>query len=271
MIKSNLHTHTIYCDGENTPEEMLLAAIAKGFRSLGFSEHAPIPAPEMCGMRPSNIAEYIEDVKALKEKYKGKINIFLGIENDSLGTQLRDGFDYTIGSVHMIAEGGTFCCIDDTAEITRACIRDIFDGDATALVKRYYREVMRNVEENRPDIIGHFDIITKFQDRTPIFDTAGKRYRSIALEALDYVTEFGGIVEVNTGAIARGYRQTPYPDSFILKRLKERNVPITVSADAHSTAAIDCFFPETEELLIAHGFTHIMELTPRGFTETALR
>ncbi len=271
MVRSNLHTHTIYCDGENTPEEMVLAALSKGFRSLGFSEHAPIVLPEECGMITTDLTQYVKDVKEVKEKYKGRIDIFLGIENDAFCTQLKDGFDYTIGSVHVMSENGSVYCLDDKAEITQACIDEAFGGDAMALAKRYYREVMRNVEENRPDIVGHFDVITKFQDSTYIFDTESKQYRNIALEALDYAAEFGGIFEVNTGAISRGYRKTPYPGSFILQRLKELGAPITISADAHSTDAIDCFFPETVELLIAHGFTHIAELTPHGFTETALR
>ena len=36
----NYHTHTIYCDGNNTPEEVVVAAIQKGFYSIGFSGHA---------------------------------------------------------------------------------------------------------------------------------------------------------------------------------------------------------------------------------------
>ena len=39
MIRQNLHTHCTYCDGKNTLEEMVLAAIDKGFSSLGFSSH----------------------------------------------------------------------------------------------------------------------------------------------------------------------------------------------------------------------------------------
>ena len=38
MIKQNLHTHSIYCDGNNTIEEMALEAIQKGFTVLGFQD-----------------------------------------------------------------------------------------------------------------------------------------------------------------------------------------------------------------------------------------
>ena len=36
---TNFHTHTVFCDGKNTPEEMVLSAIEKGFTALGFSGH----------------------------------------------------------------------------------------------------------------------------------------------------------------------------------------------------------------------------------------
>ena len=38
--KQNLHTHTIYCDGANTPEEFVKAAIESGFEGIGFSSHS---------------------------------------------------------------------------------------------------------------------------------------------------------------------------------------------------------------------------------------
>ena len=36
----NLHTHTTYCDGINTPEQIILTAIDKGFGAIGFSGHS---------------------------------------------------------------------------------------------------------------------------------------------------------------------------------------------------------------------------------------
>ena len=38
--RQNLHTHTTFCDGKDTPEELIEAAIAKGFDSIGFSGHS---------------------------------------------------------------------------------------------------------------------------------------------------------------------------------------------------------------------------------------
>ncbi|MBQ7974646.1 MAG: hypothetical protein IJ300_03045 [Clostridia bacterium] len=43
MIKQNLHTHSLYCDGKNTLEELTEAAIERGFSSIGFSGHCYTP------------------------------------------------------------------------------------------------------------------------------------------------------------------------------------------------------------------------------------
>ena len=42
MKKTNYHIHTNYCDGENSIEEMVQMAIAKGFDNIGISSHAPL-------------------------------------------------------------------------------------------------------------------------------------------------------------------------------------------------------------------------------------
>ena len=43
MYKQNLHVHTVYADGKDTPEELVLEAIRQGFTSIGFSEHSYMP------------------------------------------------------------------------------------------------------------------------------------------------------------------------------------------------------------------------------------
>ena len=69
MIKTNFHTHTTFCDGKNTPEEMVQSAIEKGFSSLGFSVHSPMfYAPEH-GIAEENVDAYIADVRAMAKKY----------------------------------------------------------------------------------------------------------------------------------------------------------------------------------------------------------
>ena len=72
----NLHTHTTFCDGKNTPEENILAAIGEGLASLGFSSHAPYGAhdTEDC-LSSENIGAYRNEVRRVQAKYSNKIEV----------------------------------------------------------------------------------------------------------------------------------------------------------------------------------------------------
>ena len=74
--KQCLHTHSILCDGKDTLEEMVLAAIEKGFDSIGFSGHSHTPFDDSFCMSLENTKGYIQAVKAVQEKYAGKILMF---------------------------------------------------------------------------------------------------------------------------------------------------------------------------------------------------
>ena len=67
MIRSNAHCHTVFCDGKNTPEEMIRAAIDRNFVSLGFSIHSWTPY-EPCGVTPEKEQAYRAELLGLREK-----------------------------------------------------------------------------------------------------------------------------------------------------------------------------------------------------------
>ena len=81
MYKQNLHIHTTYADGADTPEEVVLAAIAQGFDSIGFSEHSFMSFSSYpYQLHTEDYKKYRDEVFSLKEKYKGTIDIFCGME-----------------------------------------------------------------------------------------------------------------------------------------------------------------------------------------------
>ena len=43
LNKQNLHIHSTYADGKDTPEEIIQEAIKRGYDSIGFSEHSFMP------------------------------------------------------------------------------------------------------------------------------------------------------------------------------------------------------------------------------------
>lgn len=101
-MKQNLHTHSIFCDGKDTIEEMTLEAISKGFDILGFSGHGYLDV-DISSMRDTS--GYISEVERIKSKYASSIQIHLGIEEDMLGRiSEKAPFEYVIGSKHFLGE-----------------------------------------------------------------------------------------------------------------------------------------------------------------------
>ena len=82
MIRSNFHTHTIYCDGKNTPAEMVKVAMGNGFTHLGFSGHSYLEVDRAFAMDDADQQKYWDEVQALKEQYRDKLTIFCGLEQD---------------------------------------------------------------------------------------------------------------------------------------------------------------------------------------------
>lgn len=246
---TNFHTHTNFCDGKNTAEEMVKAAIDKGFLVLGFSGHSYLEFEISASM--SDTDGYINEIKRLKEKYKDKIQIYLGIEEDLFTKNRRDDFDYIIGSCHFFCEKGKFYDYD----YRETCL-EVFGGDAMKLAKRYYEDFCTYILQRKPDIIAHFDLITKLEEKEESIFLSDKEYNKTAESYLKEALKSESIFEVNTGAISRGYRTWPYPSENLLYILKKNDAKIILSSDSHAVDTLDCNFEETKNMLLDIGFKY---------------
>ena len=140
-MKANFHTHSVYSDGADTLTELVEAAIEKGFGALGFSEHSYTYFDKSYCMSRENTPRYISEVRALQEKYRGRIALYLGIEQDFYSTESVDNYEYVIGSVHYLKKGGHFLPVDESAE-DLARFRDMYyEGDIYALIEDYFAAV----------------------------------------------------------------------------------------------------------------------------------
>lgn len=264
MERSNLHTHTTYCDGAITAEEMVLGALERGFSSLGFSGHAHTPYGDY-EMSHSDTESYIREVRSLREKYAGRIEIFCGIEQDYLSDTETDGFDYVIGSTHSITVSGSEHIVDWSHERTIECVRQQFGGDFIEYAEHYFEREAGVAEKTHADIIGHFDLVTKFNENGALFDEQSPRYRTAAIASMCEILKTCNLFEVNTGAMYRLGRQNPYPAPFLLKELQSRGGEVILTSDSHDARSLGWKFSETEELLRSVGFRHRKILTPQGF------
>ncbi len=266
---SNIHTHTTLCDGNDTPEEMVLQAIEMGFDSLGFSGHAPTPPPLGMEYTMRNIDAYILEINRLKEMYKNDIQIYLGVEEEGFCPVNRGRFDYIIGSLHLIENKGKFYSIDESPEHMKKCI-DTFDGNYLSAVEAYYSRLCDYVLKRKPDVVGHFDLITKYEGRYTDYFFSQDGYFNIAKKYITEAAKSECIFEVNNGAIAKGYRNTPYPSRDLLYVLKKLDAKLTVTSDCHNKTMLDYNFKECKKMLKDIGFEHIYVLYNNTFMKERL-
>lgn len=262
MILADFHTHTTFCDGRNTPEEMARAALALGMTRLGFSEHAHTPFDVGSCMSPAGTEAYKKEVARLKEEYAGRMEIYCGVEQDAFSDLPTGDYDYVIGSNHYLHVGGRHRSVDGSEEELRETIEECFAGDPYALAEEYYRQEAEVVSRTGADIIGHFDLLVKLNERTGLFDEAHPRYVRAAEAALDALLQMGRPFELNTGAISRGYRTVPYPSPWLLRRLGERGGKVVLSSDSHRAETL-CFGFEGARRMAEEAGVEVVDFRPR--------
>ncbi len=271
LCKQNLHTHTVYADGKDTPEEMILTAIEKGFSSIGFSEHAFLPYSRLSdGMSSEKTERYKREIHMLKEKYRGVLDIFCGLEYDFYSDTDTGGLDYLIGSVHYLDCGGKILTFDTNLSQTLTYIQEHFGGDSLRFAEKYFETLCRFPEKKQTDIIGHFDLITKNNETGHFLDTDNKAYLDMGFEAIHALKGKIPFFEVNTGAIARGYRTAPYPQMAFLKEFARCGFGAVITSDCHNRTHLDLGFEESRALLAQAGFRTRWLLTDKGFEEIPL-
>ena len=249
-MKVDLHTHTTYCDGKNTPEEMARAAVAQGLDCLGFSGHGYAPYDADACMTREGAAAYRAEVAALKEKYRGQLRILCGVEQDYWSDESTEPYEYVIGSVHYVRAGDELICVDDTPERAQKGVDAYFGGDWYAFAAAYFDTVADVAEKTKCDVIGHFDLVCKFNERERLFDERHPRYVRAWQAAVDRLLPYGKPFELNTGAMSRGYKTAPYPSMDMIGYIRDRGGKLILSSDSHSDRTLCYRFSDYEHLAV---------------------
>ncbi|MBQ3281755.1 MAG: histidinol-phosphatase [Eubacterium sp.] len=263
---ANYHTHTTYCDGNSTLAEIVREAVSLGMQEIGFSGHSYTSIDESYCMSREGTRQYFDEISKLRSEYAGTIKILCGLERDYFADPDEYEWDFIIGSCHYIEKDGEYFPVDESEEILKDAADRLYGGDIYTLIADYYKEVGDVVSKTSCDIIGHFDLITKFNEGGRLFDESDHRYTSAWHSALDAITDQmsfktpiqgqsssglpAPVFEINTGAMSRGYRTMPYPSAAILTELANRNAQVVLSSDSHDKSTLLYGFEEAER--IAH-------------------
>jgi len=261
MFRQNLHAHSTYDDGKSTIREMIEASMAAGLAGVGISVHSPLPYENEWGVRGEKLDAYLDEMRALRQEYAGRIEVFTGIEWDIMTVTDLSRFDYAIGSVHHLPLDTPPLCVDTSAQVTLDLLERHFGGDADAMAEAYFAQYDAVAAQPYAKIVGHVDLLTKYDEqREAIFNPLSPRYQKAAFAAMEKLVAAGKIFEINTGAISRGCRVTPYPSKTLLCALREMGGKITISADAHHVCGVACAYDKAEALAKACGFTQAYAL-----------
>ena len=265
-IKSNLHTHSTFCDGKNTLEENVLSAIQKGIRVLGFSGHSMYPFWTETYMQPEDFSSYCTEIRRLQKKYASQVRIRLGFEADfipgvtlpKMANYAEFKPDYLIGSIHFLFQREGLVAVDYKPEILQLGAEKHYKNDMRALIGDYFALQKEMLERGDFALLGHPDLIRKFNEKQPFFSENEDWYKSCLKEMAKAVARKGIATEINSGAISRGYLSEPYPSEYFLTLLYEAGVPVAITADAHSAENLDFAFEQSLQLAKKIGYTEII-------------
>jgi histidinol-phosphatase (PHP family) len=273
---TNHHTHSLYSDGSSQPEEYITAAIEKGFKLLGFTEHSPLPFENTFSFKNENKEEYIALMGSLKQKYSGQIAVYSGMEMDYI-PGMSENFskvkaeyklDYLIGSVHLVRpENNDELWFTDGPDYRTydQGLNELFGGDIRKAVTTYYNQINEMIENQHFDIIGHFDKI-KMHNRDRFFREDETWYTDLVNETLALIQDRDIIVEVNTRGIYKQRSETTYPGLEILKQIKVMRIPVMVNSDAHKIHELDGEFKYGFTLLKEAGIDEVVYFKGNGWS-----
>lgn len=263
---SNAHTHSTWCDGTNPLPVMLEEAKKLGFVSLGFSGHAAQGFDFTYPMTPEEQEGYCAEIRAL-QKITVTPRIWLGMEVDVMShadkiKTARSQIDYMLGSSHYLFGDSLedWAAVDGPIERLKSLMERVYHNDGIAAARKYYQTAAEAMLREKPDIIGHFDLIRKYAGRLGYFDENDPAYRKLAREALEKIFPAGSVLEVNTGGIARNYLPTPYPTLELLCVWRELGGKVTITSDCHNASLLTCAFDLAEQLIREAGFRSVMRL-----------
>ena len=237
MAVTDYHVHTARCGhAGGATRDYVLHALSRGLTEVAITDHVPLyflpgedPDPGLA-MTRAELPGYVEEVLALREEFRGRIDVLLGIEADyAEGHEeaLREllapwEWDVVLGSVHFVAGGWI--------DAPGAGARHEREGSAK-LWGEYYRLLAKAAGSGLFDVMTHFDLPKKFGHRLPAGCEAAEE------AAVEAARAAGVAVEVSSAGLRKPVGEE-YPAPGLLAKLVRAGVPVVFSSDAHAPAEV---------------------------------
>jgi len=245
------HVHTSLCDhAQGTMEAYIQRAVDIGLRDICFLDHLTMqPSGNNLSMTAAEIPLYFQALQRLKQRYKGIINVKIGIEIDFNPAQIdliytiteRFAFDVIGGALHF---PGGLNIVSHTSAWKQGTL------DPHYVYDLYLEDLHKMLDYDYFDVICHLDLLKKFgrqSDRSTIND----------FEAVIATVKNKDLtVEINTSGYNHAPRET-YPSRDIIKRCYQHGVRVTLGSDAHKPVDVGQHYEKALPLLISAGYRNV--------------
>jgi histidinol-phosphatase (PHP family) len=251
-MRLDYHMHTLFSDGKGEMAEYAKKAAQNKIDEIGFSDHVHVHK-EAWSMSSANLSKYMDSIRRLRKT--AQISVKAGLEVDFVPETTRSlmptinqyDFDYLMGSVHYIGNW----LVDSEREIEEWKRRDV-----DQVYRQYFHLVQDMVEKRLFDIVGHLDLVKKFNFR-PKNDL-----NDLMLQTVQTIRQSGMCIEVNAGGLRKPCHEI-FPSEKLLKMCFENGVPITLGSDAHSPNDVGAGLEEAVKLARKIGYDEVTRFTDR--------
>ncbi|MGY5484159.1 histidinol-phosphatase HisJ [Paenibacillus sp. ALE2] len=259
-MKIDYHTHHSRCGHAiGSLEEYVQQGIRLGLDQLGLSDHMPLlhvePAnyyPEMA-MPMDELPRYVEECLELKERYKGQIDIRVGLEGDYIEGWEREiediihayPWDYVIGSVHFLGEWD----VTDFRQVHHWEGKNVLE-----VYRTYYDAVSKAAATGLYDIMGHLDVIKRFGHHPKPEEK--EELRELERSALSAVARSGRAMELNASGLSKPCAEM-FPSRRMLEEAFTLGIPLTIGSDAHDPAKLAEHLEKARALLYEVGYREL--------------
>jgi histidinol-phosphatase (PHP family) len=245
------HVHTKLCHhARGEMEEYVQAAVGRRLRKLVFLEHLEVGISyfEDTWLTEDDFAYYHEEGRRLQDKYRGTIEIGLGIEvgyNPAAFEEIRrrlalHAWDRIGISYHFMASDSGHLNMVSSKQVN---IDRLAAYGVDAVINSYYDALQDAVESLPGQVLCHADAVLRHHPGIVPQQELHNRIGTL----LDAVARKNMALEVNTSGYTR--KNEPYPSLPILKMAVARNIPLVAGSDAHRPEDVGRFFERLPNLV----------------------
>ena len=255
-----------YCKhADDMLEDIIKRYIELGFEKVGISEHIPpvsdiflYPDEKECRLSAIDINKkfeaYFKNLRTLKKKYASKIKIFAGMETETYtgyarhikNLILKFKPDYIVGSVHHVDDIGFDYSKEEYDRLILMC------GSHEAMYEKYFDLQYEMIKTFKPFIVGHFDLIRKY-DKDYGNRLLQPKINKKIIKNLELIKSLNLVMDFNLRPLAKEGEE-PYIAPYILKQAKEMDIRVVPGDDSHGIEQAGLNVDKAIKILEAYGF-----------------